>query len=161
MARKITVTLFQFDELDDDAKEKARDWFRNGIQLDEWWECVYDDAERIGLKISGFDLGGRMSIDAKLTESVSEVCRRILAEHGKDCRTWKTAIAFLADRRNGKTKAADEYEGEEIVESFRNELAQDYFFMLRDEYEYQYSDECVDESIRANEYEFTEEGEIA
>ena len=32
---------------------------------------------------------------------------------------------------------------------------------FENEYEYQNSDEAVDESIRANEYEFYENGEIA
>ncbi len=32
------------------------------------------------------------------------------------------------------------------------------YSQLEKEYEYQMSNECVDENIRANEYEFTEEG---
>ena len=39
-----TRTLYKFDELSDEAKEKARDWYREG-QLDyEWWDSIYDDA---------------------------------------------------------------------------------------------------------------------
>lgn len=156
--RTIEVQLFQFDELDDTAKERAREWYRNVSQHDEWWECVYDDAERIGLKITGFDVGRSQSIDYELTEGVNEVCRRIIDQHGKDCRTYATAMAWIADK--GKRRCT-EREGEEAIADFAYSLAQDYWFMLRDEYEYRYSDECVDENIRANEYEFMESGRMA
>ena len=39
-----TETVFYFAELEDDAKEKARDWYRNGALDYEWWDCVYEDA---------------------------------------------------------------------------------------------------------------------
>lgn len=45
MTRTITTTLYQFDELSDDAKERARDWYRTDLELDH--EYVYDDAQRI------------------------------------------------------------------------------------------------------------------
>lgn len=36
---------YTFDELSDAAKEKAREWYRNG-QLDyDWWEFVYEQAD--------------------------------------------------------------------------------------------------------------------
>lgn len=39
-----TETVFYFAELEDDAKEKARDWYRTGALDYEWWDCVYEDA---------------------------------------------------------------------------------------------------------------------
>ena len=39
-----TETVFFFDELEDDAKEKARDWYRSGALDYEWWDAVYEDA---------------------------------------------------------------------------------------------------------------------
>jgi len=37
--------IYTFDELSDAAKEKAREWYRNG-QLDyDWWEFVYEQAD--------------------------------------------------------------------------------------------------------------------
>ena len=54
--RVIEKTIYQFDELTDDAKEKAREWIRGGIADDNWWsESVIDDARRIGALI-GFDV---------------------------------------------------------------------------------------------------------
>lgn len=39
-----TRTLYKFDELSDDAKEKARDWYREAGAGDQWWDCVYEQA---------------------------------------------------------------------------------------------------------------------
>lgn len=49
MSRTVTKQVFQFDELSDSAKEKARDWFREGLMQDnDWYDSTYEDAERIG-----------------------------------------------------------------------------------------------------------------
>lgn len=46
---------YTFDELSDTAKEKAREWYRNG-QLDyDWWDFVYDGADKIA-SIIGIDI---------------------------------------------------------------------------------------------------------
>lgn len=49
--RTIEVNLYQFNELDDDAKEKAREWYRRDLDVD--YDCVIDDfvtiAEMIGI----------------------------------------------------------------------------------------------------------------
>lgn len=43
-----TITLFSFDELAETAKERARDWYRQGIGQDSWWsEAVLEDAARV------------------------------------------------------------------------------------------------------------------
>lgn len=43
--------LFLFDELDDKAKQKAREWWcSDGLDY-EWWENVYEDAITIGKKL--------------------------------------------------------------------------------------------------------------
>ena len=49
--------VYQYDELSDKAKEKARDWYREGNCEDSYWsECVIDDAatvaEFLGLAIT-------------------------------------------------------------------------------------------------------------
>jgi hypothetical protein len=45
----ITRELYQFDELDEKAKETARDWYRQFIFQDSHdWEHIYEDATTIG-----------------------------------------------------------------------------------------------------------------
>ena len=40
--------VYQFDELGDNAKEKAREWYREGGFDYEWWDAVYEDVKTIG-----------------------------------------------------------------------------------------------------------------
>ena len=48
-------TAFTFDELDDTAKDKARDAWRERDNDDGWWDAVYEDACTIG-KLIGIEI---------------------------------------------------------------------------------------------------------
>lgn len=50
-----TINMFKFEELGEDAKERARDWWRNGGLDYEWWDGVYSRAEDAA-KILGIDI---------------------------------------------------------------------------------------------------------
>ncbi|OZA22596.1 MAG: antitoxin of toxin-antitoxin stability system [Hydrogenophilales bacterium 17-64-11] len=47
MPKVICTTAYQFPELSDAAKEKARSWYREAAVTDDWWDAVYDDFERV------------------------------------------------------------------------------------------------------------------
>ena len=48
MSRKVTRTIYSYDELSEAAKERAvEDWNTDGLEY-EWWDYVYDDAKEIG-----------------------------------------------------------------------------------------------------------------
>lgn len=51
MAREITVKLYQYDELSEDAQAKAREWFLQDYPYHGWWEFVYDDAEALATNL--------------------------------------------------------------------------------------------------------------
>ena len=55
MPRIMQTEVFKFSELDDRAKERARDWYRNGALDYEWWDCTFDDAKQC-LALAGFDV---------------------------------------------------------------------------------------------------------
>lgn len=156
--QKITA-VYQFDELDNKAKERAREWYRAGALDYDWWESVYEDAAQVGLKITGFDVGRGQSIDGELTMSVMESVSNILTTHGEDCDTHK-----LASRYYPQLLALDieeEDKAQQLEEEYTRELKEEYWHMLNREMEYLLSDECVDETILANEYEFLESGKRA
>lgn len=172
--RTKTINLYQFEELTAKAKERARSWYREGHLHYEWWDCLYDDASSIGLKITEFDLGGRKQIKGYLTVSVQECCTRILAAHGASCETYKLAdswqaqseqLAELLAARWGdeaeEVRETLEAEQEEHAAEFEQALLEEYFVFLDKEYDYLNSDEAVDESIMANGYEFDEDGDRA
>jgi hypothetical protein len=50
-----TVNLYQFAELSDEAKEKAREWFRRSNDDDDDWEYMKDDFTEM-MAVFGFDV---------------------------------------------------------------------------------------------------------
>lgn len=55
MPVQVPVTVYQFSELDDRAKERARAKIREFVSTDKWWDSVYEDFQEI-CKIIGIDL---------------------------------------------------------------------------------------------------------
>ena len=47
MPEVICTTVYQFPELSDAAKDKARSWYRELGPHDDWWNGVYEDFERV------------------------------------------------------------------------------------------------------------------
>lgn len=58
MPEIIETAVYRLDELSDEAKEKARAWYRAGAFDHDWYDCVYEDFERI-CKILGIRLDTR------------------------------------------------------------------------------------------------------
>lgn len=163
--KTIEIKLYKFSELPEEAKEKAIEKLSN-INVDyNWWEGVYEDAEQIGLKLTGFDIGRGNYCEGELQECHTTVAENILEQHGKDCETYKTAKSFL-DELNELTgqheniEDCPEDEIENLENNFLQSLLEDYRIMLQQEYEYRTSTEVVTEMIEANDYDFTEDGEI-
>ena len=161
--RTETRELFTISELSDSAREKAitdhRYW---NTEDSDWWDGVYEDAARIGLKITSFDLGRRSSCEGYFTESGADVARAILAEHGPDCETVTDAENFLKalaalPLEDGEDCPSDD-DLEECEKEFLHDLLESYRIMLEHECEYLESDEAVAESLEANGVEFLEDG---
>jgi hypothetical protein len=165
--RTKSYQVFKFDELSEEAKEKAIQNLSD-INVDyEWWDSVYDDAENIGLKITSFDLDRNRHAKGNFTLSASEVAANIIRDHGEDCETYKTAQSFL-DGQNADSmpdEESDDFSAWEnrmidLEDEFLKSLLEDYSIMLQKEYEYRTGEEAIIETIQANEYEFTEDGKL-
>lgn len=208
-------TLYKFDELSDEAKDKAREWYREASSYDDFHEYVYEDAATIGA-IMGLDIrqrpvktmGGTTRYEpsilytgfwsqgdgacfegrweykpdalekvkeyAPLDERLHAVAADFANEKVKGC--WAEAKhrgrychEYSMDIDGGKRPVDedefDEYElpveqYEHIKEMFAD-FARWIYKMLEAEYDYQNSNERVDENIQCNDYEFTEDGHIA
>jgi hypothetical protein len=162
---------YKFEELDEKAQERA---IQNlcDINIDfDWYDCTYEDAERIGLKIESFDLDRNIHATGKLLTNSETVAEKIIKEHGVDCSTWKLASNYLFDRRKIKKENFDAdcsneltYKGEGLLEDletqFEKDLLKAYSCILQNEYEYLTSREAIIETIQANEYEFTKGGKL-
>jgi hypothetical protein len=164
--------VFKFDELSDAAKQKAVENLYDLNVSFEWWDSVYEDAETIKCKIKGFDLGRANDIDFTCPD-VHETATLILENHGDQTDTYKLAEQYLKDHdkiieeaeRDEDGELADEYAVVRLLDDldaeFIRALGEEYLSILRQEYEYLTSEEAIIETIRANEYEFTEEGRLA
>jgi hypothetical protein len=166
------IKVFQFNELSDSAKETARDRYRRFALDYDWWEHVYEDAERCGLKITGFDTD-RHNISGHKEGTCLDIAEAIVKNHGKDCETYTLATAFITDYVPLQSKY-ESMEGEDdcdyaeykkvtreierLEDKFFYAVLQEYLVVLCHEADYLLADEQVDESILANEYEFTESG---
>ena len=189
--RVVEKTIYQFDELSDAAKDKAREWFR-GVLADDWGaESVIDYAKHVGALI-GFGVNrvcwrgfwsqgdgacwaGSVTYSTDCAAAVARECPQD-AEIQCIARAWASLQRRNFYRVRGKVSANDQYmrtsvsayradDREVIGEDDANQIASDFadwiYRSLEEEYDYQMSDERVDETIRANEYEFDENGERA
>jgi len=151
--RTILTTVYKFDELTEAGKRKALENLYD-INVDfDWWENTYTDAETIGCKITEFDLD-RGSYCRLTCPDAHETARLIVENHGETCETYKLAKEYLKDYNED-----GEYQGEHDA-AFERALGEEYLSILRQEYEYQTSEEAIKETIEANDYDFTNEGRI-
>jgi hypothetical protein len=155
----ITLNLYKFSELSEDAKKKAIEKHLYINVEHEWWDCIQWDARNIiGVEISGFDIY-RKSIDIKFIEDAEDVAQNIIREYGENHSMTKLSEKFLEDYTNLVT--ADEVNAtdvEDIEEEYLNALGEEYLSMLEADYDYFTSDESISETLEFNEYTFLENG---
>ena len=149
--------VYPFDELSEDAKEKAIENLSDINIWHEWWENTFEDAKNVGIKIMEFKLD-RGNYCRGTIEDAMDTARAILKEHGNICETWQTAKDFHDVVAKDGEDTAD---FESLCEEFTYSILEDYQIMLQKEYEYLSSEGAIIETIKANEYEFTENGELA
>lgn len=150
-------TVYKFNELPLESQEKALDNYRE-INVDyDWWTCLYDDAERIGLEITDFE-DCRCGMRYLSGHNARTVISRILTEHVRRCDTYQTAAYFLRIQHcDGKTRTFD---FDSWNDNFLHDISEDYRRLLTREYEYLIGDDAVRETLEANEYWFTLQGKI-
>jgi len=164
--------VYKFDELTEEGKQKAIEEHFN-INVDyEWWDYIFDDARQVGLKIEGFDLGRSQYLDIKFIEEPYEVACKIAENHGGQCDTVNTAKDFIREHDEIIDTAEKDENGDfmdecaiddkldEAESEFLKSISQDYFYILRREYDYLTSEEVIIDTLQANEYDFTEDGSI-
>lgn len=169
--KTIEIKLYKFEELSSEAQDKVIEELYDINISHEWWEYSYEDAKNVGIKITGFDLDRANYCKIEPYYKYSTIANKIMAEHGENCETYILAETFLKERdeiidsaeldENGDFE--DQYLVDEKLDDLENEfeydLENEYLSMLKSEFEYLTSNEAIIETIEANEYNFTEEGE--
>lgn len=173
--KTVKIKLFLFEELSEEAKQKA---IENNYDINvdyEWWDNTYEDAANAGIKINGFDIDRGSYCEGEFIYGAPECSDLIIKNHGEQCNTFKTASTFIGERDNLVFKYSDkinteivaegnEYEFDEdcneLEEKFLKSILEDYLQILRDEYEYRTGEEAIKERLISNEYDFTEDGKM-
>lgn len=205
--RTVTKTVYLFDELSDKAKQKARDWYREGSSDDEYWDSIYEDADTLA-KLMGIEIdqkpirtvGGSTRYEPAIYfsgfssqgDGACFVGRYAYAKGGaakvREHAPQDEALHAIADGLQALQKAngyrltatithrdtyyhsgtadfevmkGDDYASDDAETELKRLIRafMDWIYrQLEAEYEYQTSDEQVDESIRANAYEFEKDG---
>lgn len=174
-----SYTVYKFNELTDEQKDKAIENLAD-INIDyEWWDYIDDDGQ---IKLREFDLDRGAYCKIEFIESAEATAQYIVENHGDMCDTYKTSKQFLKERAKlQKTLARlekefvplsgnvkKEIEAMEKVEFdigilnelYNTDLSNDYLALLRRDYEYRTGREAIIETIEANEYDFTSDGKI-
>jgi hypothetical protein len=163
--------LYKFEELSEDAQDKAIEKLWDLNVDHDWWQFTYEDAENIGLKITEFDIDRGSYARGNFEDCAGTTAKKIIAEHGPECETVATAKNYLQELQAVIEKNAIENKDEKYPEDFLDtkdidreflrSLLEDYRIMLSKEYDYLTSREAIIESIEANEYEFLDNGTMA
>lgn len=153
--KTLQINIYEFNELSDKAKKKARDWYREDALVHEWWDATYEDAANVGLRLNLFSVDPNRYATGEFVTNAIDCASAIIREHGKDCDTRKTVQAFLDDTLT----IADRSVFNDRCDAFLKAILNDYSLILQREYDYLLADNQVDESILANGYTFKEDGE--
>jgi hypothetical protein len=166
-----TVNMYDFEELSEKAQEAALQEMASFNSNYEWFESVYENAEMAGLKITSFDLRNRHA-KGEFVHSAEDCANWIIDNHGEKSETYITAESYLNDKAQTLNDAELDANGEianeysldcaldDLDADFLRSILEDYAVILEKEWEYINSKEVILESVNANGYMFTIDGEL-
>jgi hypothetical protein len=221
MPKTIEVEVYKWEELSQTAKDRARDWYIEGMDY-EWWEGVYEsvkeDGYELGFCIDDIRFSGFWSQGDGASWTGQVDVRQWLEKHGPDSigvSAWCALIqedvvskhiqvtqsghyshhetmgfANVEDHTDEFTddwqmELTSIFKGMEVQHLFdiivtddtcpyknvddlttaiaisAKDYAKDIYVRLREEYEYLCSEEMMIDHFEANDYHFTNEGELA
>lgn len=151
--RTKVINLYSFDELSEEAKQKVISELWDINVNFNWWQFTYEDAENVGIEIQEFDIDKRY---CKLIcdDDCIEVAQNIVKNWGNACSGYSLSEKFIED-----FKTVSEDDLSDLEYQYTKELSKIYLNILAKEYDYLTSKDAIVETIQANEYEFTEDGE--
>jgi hypothetical protein len=158
--RIVEEKIYQFEELEDSAKESARDWWRGVVDYPYHGENITSIkafCEHFGVTLKDWAIYGRgehLTINAEnchfrgyTLENAKELSNRgYFPESG----LWLDGIMIQSFYEDFKKTGDALYSFKQALETALKAIS--------DDIDYQYSDEAVDEMLTINEYEFTEDG---
>ena len=140
--RTIEVKVYQFNELNEQAKEKAKEAFRKSANK-YWWKNTYQDMERMGLSMRKVFVINKIAKGCFVLPA-NEVAENILSYYLEQSNIYKIAEQFI------NNKLTDELFLESLLIPYSNNLQK--------EYENTMDDLRIHEFFILAGYEFLEDG---
>jgi hypothetical protein len=158
--RTISVNLYKYNELTDEAKQKAREWFTSDGDIFHWHNeyinSINTFCEHFSVKLKDWNIQPFGSYHFS-TDADNSHFRGIKL---KDIDHDYMPTGFCADSSLWMT-FHDRFKTTGNAKQAFNDALDEVFKDWRNDWENAYSDECVAKNIIINEYEFTESGAIA
>jgi hypothetical protein len=164
-----TLTLYYYDELSPEAQEKAREWFISGMwdsfMIEDLTDVMQQVAADLGYEdatIEEFDVDYRM---VKMTSAdVDE--KKVLGRLGYADLPLEIDVEYRNNRAYVDVYDLDADESvDELADEISEAVDEDVYSVEQEmasaiaaEWEWQTSDEKVEEAIETNEYTFLEDG---
>jgi hypothetical protein len=171
--KTIQLNLYPFAELSESVKEKViEDHFYINVSH-AWWGFIYDDAETAGLKITGFDFDRGNYCNAEFTQDAIKCASLVITNHGEQTDTYQTAQSFREKRDKIVIEWPKEIDGDwkdidgldealdKLEDRFLTTMCRRYLEFLTACYDELISKEAIIETLIANDYFFTADGELA
>ena len=155
----IEVTVFSFDELGDEAKEKARSWYREGLEypwFNESLASIRAFVEHFGGSLTNWSLGSGSGRDYLKTDIGASNFRGLKL---KDFSPDNMPTGYCLDCDLWGTFHKEWKQTSDPLYAFQQALEAAICAVQRD-IDYQFSDECIDETLKINEYQFLETGKV-
>ena len=155
----VQIEVFTFDELSEEAKETARQWWGSDCEPLAWSDeslgSIKDFCEHFGVQLKDWSVGPYECPSYSTTAEnrhfrglrLSQVDKNAMPTgYCLDATLWVTFYDHF--KRTGDAKGAFDAA---LWEAFKE---------WRDDMEWQLSDECIDELLMINQYRFTEDGKF-
>ena len=161
--KTIEIKLYKYEELDKQTREKVIENYRYiNVEDTFWYDLIKDDFNRLGLEIQEFDLNRNTATIEIGDFQITSI--KIIEEFGDSVLIKSTAKNYLDEYNKIESNFKDDedcfIELEKLDEEYEKEYSADILSYLRAEYEYQVSDEALDEFFINNDFDFTIEGKI-
>ena len=182
--KKQTIEVYEFSELGKEAKEKARDEFRQSYLDYDWWEVIYEGimekAEEYGITLEDEDIQftgfwsqgdgasfvskeinnykfaekAGIKVDKKVLDTIELYIDRTIMNYSHENSVHATAV--YNDLPSKYEKKAEELTDK--LKKIKNLLCTELYNNLEDYYDELTSDEYIDNEIMENDLEFLGDG---
>jgi hypothetical protein len=157
--RTIETTIYTFDELSDEAKERAISQHRQCVEYPWFSECLDSlnaFCDEFNVKVTDYTLSDCHM--ASISTDATPKHFRGVKLSGFDREAMPTGFCFDCDLRY---TFHDEFKRTGDAFYAFNDALQTFLISVRKDIEWHYSDEAITEYLEINNYEFTEEGDMA